>query len=306
MNKESLLVIGGSGFLGKNLIQAAHKHYDITCISHSSNNIESSLLSQPVVTLDCSNHQHLSDAILDRDFEYVVNFCGYVNHSSLLSGGRDVIIQHFNSTLNLVSCISRRKLKRFVQIGSSDEYGGDAKPPQSESLRESPCTPYSLSKTASTHLLQMLHRSEGFPAVIIRPFLIYGPGQSTSRLIPYAIENCLNKRTFSISTGTQLRDFCFISDFTSAILSTFKAPKVLGEVINIGSGKPVTVRHVVDSIAHKIGSGSPTYGELSMRKSESHSLYPSILKATQLLEWRPIVSLDSGLDQTIKSFRQRP
>ena len=71
---------------------------------------------------------------------------------------------------------------RFVQIGSSDEYG-NIKAPQHEESREHPISPYSIGKLASTQFLQMLHRTEGFPAVILRPFLIYGPGQDNKRFI---------------------------------------------------------------------------------------------------------------------------
>ena len=79
----------------------------------------------------------------------------------------------------MASIFSGMNIKRFVQIGSSDEYG-NIKAPQQEESREHPISPYSIGKLASTQFLQMLHRTEGFPAVILRPFLIYGPDKIIS------------------------------------------------------------------------------------------------------------------------------
>ena len=74
---------------------------------------------------------------LDKDFDYVVNLGGYINHQLFQEGGRDLIETHFTALQNLLEFLPRQKLKRFVQIGSSDEYGSAAAP-QHEELREQP------------------------------------------------------------------------------------------------------------------------------------------------------------------------
>ena len=80
-------------------------------------------------------------------------------------------------------------------------------PPQCEELREQPISPYSLAKVASTHFLQMLQRTEGFPAVVLRLFLTYGPHQDNRRFLPQIIQACLRDDEFAVSDGHQLRDF---------------------------------------------------------------------------------------------------
>ena len=134
---------------------------------------------------------------------------------------------HFTALQNLLEVIPRGKLKRFVQIGSSDEYG-NASAPQHETLREQPISPYSLAKVASTHFLQMLHLTENFPAVTLRLFLTYGPGQDTGRFLPQIIRGCLADLTFPTSAGKQLRDFCYLDDTVRAILQALNVPKVDG------------------------------------------------------------------------------
>jgi len=86
-------------------------------------------------------------------------------------GGRKHLEEHFTSLKNLIEILPRDHLKAFIQIGSSDEYG-NAPAPQHEGLRESPISPYSIGKVAATHFLQMLHRTENFPATILRLFLL--------------------------------------------------------------------------------------------------------------------------------------
>ena len=98
-----------------------------------------------------------SSKYLDKGFDYVVNLGGYINHQLFKDGGRNLIDTHFITIQNLVEVLPRNKLKRFVQIGSSDEYG-NAPAPQNEKMREQPISPYSLAKVASTHFLQMLHK----------------------------------------------------------------------------------------------------------------------------------------------------
>ena len=187
---------------------------------------------------------------------------------------------HFNGTINLINCINKDSLRSFIQIGSSDEYGANVAP-QNESQRESPISPYSFAKTTTTHFLQMLYRTEQFPVVILRPFLVYGPGQGME----------------------QLRDFCFISDFVRSIFSSIDNTKAFGEVINIASGEPISIKDVVTKIQNIVATGSPQFGKAAYRDGENMELYADITKAKKLLNWQPKISLEEGLRKTIDAIR---
>ena len=79
----------------------------------------------------------------------------------------------------------------------------------------------------------MLYRSENFPAVILRLFLVYGPNQNEKRFLPYLIKNSLRDNKFPVTLGEQIRDYCYVKDVINAIFLTFKTKSVLGNVINI-------------------------------------------------------------------------
>mgnify|MGYP000221006315 FL=1 len=234
----------------------------------------------------------------NKTFNYVLNLGGYVNHADYSDGGSDVFKTHFNGAMNLVSCINKVNLKSFVQIGSSDEYGGNIAP-QNEGQREMPISPYSFSKAAVTHFLQMLYRTEKFPVVILRPFLVYGVGQDNNRFIPKVVQGCIDNNQFPVSPGEQLRDFCYIDDIVEVILLALTNKDIYGEVINIASGNPVTIKHVINTIIDMVGSGKPNFGQIDYRNMENMILYADISKAERMLGWRANIGLEEGLKSTI-------
>ena len=238
---------------------------------------------------------------LSEDFDYVVNLCGYIDHQLFQDGGSHLIDTHFTALQNLLEVLPRRKIIRFVHIGSSDEYG-NAHAPQLENLREKPISPYSFAKVASTHFLQMLHRTENFPAVTLRLFLTYGPGQDAGRFLPQIIRGCLDDATFPTSAGEQLRDFCYVDDTVRAILQSLAIPGDEGEIFNVASGKPISIRTMIEKVCALTGSGKPQYGEVSYRPGENMVLYANISKEKKILQWEPKISLEEGLQKSIDWF----
>jgi nucleoside-diphosphate-sugar epimerase len=297
---KNLLIIGGTGFIGKNVVrEAVHRGFKVSVISKNNCPAVNKLKGVGYIVVDIVNKVKLLEALEGKSFHYVINLGGYVNHIDYSDGGNKVFKMHFDGIKNLVSCIDKKFLKSFVQIGSSDEYGNNVAP-QNESQREMPISPYSLGKVTSTHFLQMLHRTEGLSVVILRPFLVYGPGQDNNRFIPQIIRGCVNDEEFSVSTGGQLRDFCYIDDIVDVILLALINDKAYGEVINIASGVPISIKDMILTIKSLVGFGKPQFGLVPYRNGENMALYADVSKANNLLGWSPKIDLAVGLDRTIK------
>jgi UDP-glucose 4-epimerase len=300
-----LLVVGGSGFIGQHVVRhGCELGWDVVSVGLNStrqNNVMNGEGGRYInLDLRCGGH---SEHIKNGRFNYVVNLGGYIDHTLYFNGGRNAIHSHFDTVLNLLESLDRTHLERFVQIGSSDEYGlGPA--PQRENQRELPISPYSLGKVAATHFIQMLHRTEALPAVILRLFLVYGPGQDHRRFIPQVILGCMRGEQFPLTIGNQLRDFCFVEDVVRAIFLSLSCDHVNGEVINIGYGKPYRIREVVEQVVSIVGIGQPRFGAIPYREGENMALYPNTTNAYQMLGWRPQVSLNEGLEKTVKWFKQ--
>jgi nucleoside-diphosphate-sugar epimerase len=304
MNNPHLLVIGGTGFIGHYLLRLVRqKGWKTTSVSLNPPTEERFVDDVHYLHFDLTDRTLVKNH-LDKDFNYVVNLGGYINHQLFKDGGRNLINVHFATLQNLVEVLPRSRLKRFVQIGSSDEYG-DAPAPQHENLREQSISPYALGKVAATHFLQMLHRTENFPAVTLRLFLTYGPGQDSGRFLPQIIQGCLNDETFPASPGEQLRDFCYVEDTVQAILKTFVVPEVEGNVINVASGIPVTIRKVVELVQNTVGKGTPEYGTVPYRAGENMELYADNSKAKRILDWETSVTLEEGIERMLSYYLRK-
>jgi nucleoside-diphosphate-sugar epimerase len=302
-----LLVVGGNGFIGRHVVErAVLMGWDVTSLNRANRHLsDDSFIAVRHLVADTTTRAALADALGDAQFEYVVNCSGEIDHTLFFSGeGRRVFNSHFLSVLNLVELLNRDVLQLFVNLGSSDEYG-NTPAPQGELAREAPISPYSMGKVAATHFLQMLTRTEDFPATILRLFLTYGPGQDNRRFIPQIIRGCLDGHPFPTSKGEQLRDFCYIDDIVAAIFSSFTNPLVKGEVINIASGEGVSIRRMIETITNLVGKGQPRFGEIPYRVGENMALYADSSKARSLLDWSPSISLERGLDKTIQWIREK-
>lgn len=251
---------------------------------------------------DLADAVRLADVLAQEQFEYVVNAGGYIDHRSFADGGGALIRVHLDGLLNLLECLDRSCIARFVQLGSSDEYGS-APAPQREDARELPGSPYALAKLASTRFLQMLWQAERFPAVVLRLFLAYGPGQGADRLLPQVVRGCLEDSRFPVSEGLQLRDFCHVGDVARAVLAALTATGVDGEIINVASGAPLSIRGVIEEVRKLVGGGDPAYGQLSARAHENPRLFADVSKARTLLDWQAEIGLRDGLRATIDFYR---
>lgn len=296
---ERILVVGGTGFIGQHVVKhALNFGLDVTVIARSSDIIKNQEKIK-VIHVDATDKESLMEKLGACSFEYVVNCAGYIDHTHFTKGGRNSFDNHFLLVLNLVEVLDKNTLKKFVNLGSSDEYGG-SQAPQSELQREQPISPYALGKVASTHLLQVLHKTENFPSTVVRLFLAYGPGQNQQRFIPQVVVGCLNNITFPTSKGEQLRDFCYIDDVVDAIFLALFNDKASGEVFNIASGSPIAIRDVIVMIKDLVGGGNPEFGAIDYRCGENMALYADVSKAKSLLGWSPKISMHDGLAKTVQ------
>jgi nucleoside-diphosphate-sugar epimerase len=299
-DKDKVLIVGGTGFIGR--------HLTAKCLSYTS---DVSVLGFPerdmnpkarFIHADLTNKEQLDQALKGKRFDYVFNCGGYIDHTAYFKGGRKVIGAHYIGLLNLLDCLDRESLKGFVQIGSSDEYGG-ASAPQKESGRENPISPYSLAKVNASHFVQMVSKFEGFPGTVVRFFLVYGPGQDEKRFLPQIINACLKNEEFKTSLGIQSRDFCYIDDIVDGMILAAVSAKSKGHVINLASGEPVKIKHMIETVVKLTGGGKPQWGAHPYRKGENMELYADASLSRELLGWKPMISLEKGLELTIEYYK---
>lgn len=299
---DRILIIGGTGFIGKHLVKRCLKDTPHVTSLRLTEKAHPDMDPPALLHADLNDRNELHACLGGKAYDYIFNLGGYIDHTPYFKGGRANIESHLTGLMNLLDTIDTGALRSFVQIGSSDEYG-NAPAPQREEVREGPISPYSFAKTAASHLIQTLSRTEGFPGAVLRLFLVYGPGQDDRRFLPQIIKGCLNDKEFKTSEGGQLRDFCYIDDAVDAMALAALTPEAGGHIINIASGVPVSIREMIEKTVNIIGSGKPLWGSHPYREGENMELYADIALAKKLLKWSPATNLEEGLKRTIEYLK---
>ena len=301
MSKLKILITGGTGFIGYHLAKKCLSlNWSVTSLSTKKPSQNRKLEKVKYKICDISNKKKLNN-ILNLDYDYVVNLAGYVDHSHKLN----TMKSHYDGCRNLSSFFLKSKIKKFIQIGSSTEYGKIRSPQIEKNINtQKTFSTYGKAKLLTTKHLLNLHRKFKFPATILRLYLVYVPGQDANRVIPITIKNAIKNKNFNCSDGLQFRDFVHIDDVVSAIIKTLKNNKVSGYIFNIGSGKPVQIKKIILRICRLVGSGKPQFGKIKLRKDEISSLYPDITKAKKILKWKPKIKLNLGLKKTVNYYKK--
>lgn len=297
---KKILIIGGTGFIGFHLaVKALKKKWIVTSISTNFPKSSRKLNDVKYLKIDISKKKNIER--IKGEFDYIVNLGGYVDHSKQ----KKTYESHYLGSKYLANFFLKKKIKKFVQVGSSLEYG-KLKSPQYENLATKPeklNSIYAKSKLLATNYIINLYKKYKFPCTVIRLFLVYGENQDINRLIPFVIKKCLCNKKFNTSKGSQIRDFLHINDCIDAIIKILQSRKTSGEIINIGFGKAIKVKIVINLINKIIGKGVPNFGVIPLRKDENKIMYPNIKKAKKILNWKPQIKMTTGLYRTIRYIK---
>lgn len=299
--KNKILVVGGTGFIGHNLIKKLknNKKYLIYSLSHLKLQKFEKFRNVVYLKADLGNSLKLKKVLNNKKFDYVINCAGYIEHKNI----RNLYNNHYMASKNLYNYFKDKKLKSFVHIGSSSEYG-NKRSPQVEKTNCNPQSVYGLIKLKATNFLIEQSKKNNFPIIILRFYQIYGPYQRINRFIPMLIDSCLKNKSIGVSHGKQKRDFLYIDDAVDAILKSILLKHQGYKIINIGSGKTIKLINIMRNIKKKIGGGKFIFKKIKLRKDEPMVVYPDTNNAKKLLKWKPKISFTSGLQKTINFYRK--
>ena len=151
-------------------------------------------------------------------------------------------------TTNLLNACLEYGVKKVVHTSTSEVYGTAQYVPIDEKHPLQGQSPYSASKIGADMMAESFYRSFGLPVAIIRPFNTYGPRQSTRAIIPTIITQALSNKEIRLGSLSPTRDLNFVYDIVRAFIHIVQSPKAVGNVINIGSGKEISIGELVKKI----------------------------------------------------------
>ena len=303
---KKVLVTGGAGFVGSNLVRALLSYgADVTIIDDlftgTTEKLEG-LAGYRFIEGDVRNEQLIQN--LAGEFEYVFHLAAR-NIIVSSTNPKDDYSVNIGGTLNLLMALRHsRNLKKFVYASSASVYGNPRRLPINEDDRTDVLSPYSVSKLGGEHYTKVFCVNDDLPSVIVRYSNVYGmnqsPGEAYCGVIGRFIEKVRHDEPPLIhGDGQQTRDFTYIEDTVDATLLAGIMPRSTGDVLNVGTGIETDINTLVRLIIELHGKHlTPVYVD----RRDIDNIRRRVLnidKIRQELRWIPHYTLKAGLEKTI-------
>ena len=210
-------------------------------------------------------------------------------------------------TLNVLQAAQRVESEVVVHTSTSEVYGTARTVPIDENHPLQGQSPYSASKIGADKIAESFHLSFGLAVVTVRPFNTFGPRQSARAVIPTIITQALNGSEIRLGNLEPTRDLNFVADTVEGFIKAAETPKAIGETINLGSGREISIRDLAALILKLMNRDLPIALEgarVRPENSEVDRLCADSRKGQSILGWTPKYSLEDGLTATIEWIRE--
>lgn len=216
------------------------------------------------------------------------------------------VATNVGGTLNLLEASLTRSIEYFIHTSSSEVYGTAQRVPIDENHPLAAQSPYAATKIGADQLAQSFYLSYELPVATIRPFNTFGPRQSSRAVIPTIVGQALQGGDILLGSLETTRDFTFVADTVNAFVCiALNKGASVGQVINIGTGRGVTIGETAEMVLKLIDSKARVAldpDRLRPERSEVHRLICDSTKAKAFLGWEPAYTLEQGLHEVIKSM----
>lgn len=293
---QKAIVTGASGFIGRHLIAAlTARGVEVHCVSRTSRASPSGS-AETWWRTDLTDLEAVRRLFLDLRPDVVFNLAGEVTGRRELDAVLPTMRGNLQTAVHAMSAALESGSSRFIQCGSMEEpSAGEPSPPGH---------PYAAAKVAASGYGRMFAALYELPVVLLRIFMVYGPGESDVRkLVPATIRSLLRGEAPLIGSGRRRIDFVFVTDVVDALLAAAAAPLDPGVALDVGSGDSTSIRELVERIRALVPDAEEAhYGHFPDRPLE-HERVADIGPTFDLVGWQPTTPLDVGLARTIDWYR---
>jgi len=316
LSNKRIMVTGGAGFIGSHLCEELYKKgpEHLLIADDFSLGKEKNLKrlkgkeNISIVKLDVSNYSSMLNLLETENIDIIFNLAVIPLPASLTEPKKNIDV-NISIVTTLCELLYRSKYNTLIHTSSSEAYGTSVymNKPMDEKHPTYPTTPYAAGKLACDHIALSYHITFGLDIAIARPFNTYGPRQneqSYAGVIPLTITRILHSEPPVIhGDGLQTRDYTYVEDIASGISRFFEVKSTRGKIINLASGKEVTIKELIQKIMELMDYNGPiTY--TPKRPGDVRRHLGDISLAEKIIGYKPSTDLQEGLKKTISWYKQ--
>jgi dTDP-glucose 4,6-dehydratase len=314
---KTVLVTGGAGFIGSNFVRHLYNKYPdyrllvVDALTYAGNvqncpdgamgsgryefwygdvrngELMDTLVGQSDVVVHMAAESHVTRSIYDNRLFFETDVMG-------TQAVANAVVKH------------KDRVERFIHISTSEVYGSALADKMDEGHPLNPMSPYASAKCGADRLVYSYWATYNIPAVIVRPFNNYGPYQHLEKAVPRFITSCLLKEPLTVhGDGSAKRDWIFVEEHCEALdrLLHTDIEKIRGEVVNIGTSQDRSILEVAEAVLKIMKADDGQIQFVGDRPGQVFRHTCDARKMEKLIDWRPRLSFEEGLERTIRWYR---
>src|ERR1700723_314807 len=315
IRNKRILITGGAGFIGSNLAERFSRDNEVTLLDRT-------FSAQPVHFTSLVSNRNVklveADILESKELDSITRNAQIVIHAAAIVGvgrvchhPRETLETNFSGTSRILKSLENNsRLERFVYFSTSEVFGVNSFRVQEDApslvgpAAEARWS-YAIAKLAGEHLVQAYYRQCGMPVVTVRPFNVFGPRRLGAHAMKSFILSALTGNPVEVhGDGSQIRSWCYISDFCDAMVEMIARPAAVGQDFNIGNpANTVTILQLAQQILQITNSRVPIkfcdhpFPDIEIR-------VPSLTKAHAILDYKPVYDLAMALPPTLDWYQE--
>lgn len=310
LSSKSVLVTGAGGFIGSHLTEYLVKSGAIVkAFVRYNSRTDWGMLE--LIDQECLDSIEIfpgdlrdPDAVRHsaKDVDIIFHLGSLIAIPYSYTNPRETIETNIMGALNVLNASKENEVEKIVHTSTSEVYGTAKYVPIDENHPLQGQSPYSASKIGADKIAESFFLSYELPVSIIRPFNTYGPRQSARAIIPTIITQALKNEEIYLGSLNPTRDYTYVQDTVEAYLKIATTSKSIGNIINVGSNFEISIGDLAKIIINLIGKEviiKTDKSRIRPKQSEVERLYCDNSKAKKYLGWKPKISLENGLENTI-------
>ena len=304
----TVLVTGGAGFIGSNLLHKLVETYEgeVVCVDSltyagNKNNIPKDVLLYPY---DIADEEQVAEVFSAYEPKYVFHLAAESHVDNSIKDCSPFIQSNIIGTVNLLNASLQYGVEKFLHISTDEVYGSINEGSFTEESIYNPRNPYSASKAASDHFVMAYHNTYNLPVIITNCSNNYGPRQNKEKMIPQTILNLMSGKKVPVyGVGEQIRDWLYVEDHCEALIEVLNNG-IIGEKYNIGGRCEMNNLNLVKTIIGIMGESESMIEFVEDRPGHDYRYSTDITKISNTLGWKPRFNFEEAIVKTIEWYRE--